>query len=112
MPHLVPWFIKAGFSESRIAETFLEFGQGFRSMSPALRDLEGALLEGKIRHGDHPVLSMCAANAIVASDPAGNRKLDKKRASGRIDGMVGLAMAIAVAPTAWTAKVDIEVLIG
>jgi phage terminase large subunit-like protein len=55
---------------------------------------------------------MCAANSVIASDPAGNRKLDKKRASGRIDGMVALAMALAAAPAAWTAKVDIEALIG
>jgi phage terminase large subunit-like protein len=42
---------------------------------------------------------MCAANAVVQSDPAGNRKLDKKRSSGRIDGMVALAMAMSVAGT-------------
>jgi phage terminase large subunit-like protein len=68
-------------------------------MSPALRDLESDLLDGKILHGDNPVLTMCAANAVVTSDPAGNRKLDKAKASGRIDGMVALAMACAVAGT-------------
>ena len=45
----------------------------------------------------HPVLTMCAANAIVAKDPAGNRKLDKHKATGRIDGLVALAMAMGVA---------------
>ena len=35
-----PWLIKAGFSEQTIKEKFVEFGQGYRSMSPALRDLE------------------------------------------------------------------------
>jgi phage terminase large subunit-like protein len=39
---------------------------------------------------------MCAANAIVTKDPAGNRKLDKAKSTGRIDGMVALAMAAAV----------------
>jgi phage terminase large subunit-like protein len=66
---------------------------------PALRDLESALLSRKICHGNHPVLTMCAANAVVTTDPAGNRKLDKKRARGRIDGMVALDMALAVAAT-------------
>ena len=80
--------------------------------SPALRDVESLVLERKIRHGDHPVLSMCAANAIITSDPAGNRKLDKKRASGRIDGMTALAMALAAAPAAWTQTVDVATLIG
>ena len=43
---------------------------------------------------------------------AGNRKLSKKRSSGRIDGMIALAMAIGVAPAAWKAKFDAQALIG
>jgi phage terminase large subunit-like protein len=70
------------------------FGQGFRDMAPALDVLESLLLNGKVRHGNHPVLTMCAANAVATQDAAGNRKLDKARTSGRIDGMVALAMAI------------------
>jgi phage terminase large subunit-like protein len=68
-------------------------------MSPALRDLESVLLTNKLKHGGHPVLTMCAANAIVETDPAGGRKLNKAKAAGRIDGMVALAMAFGVAPT-------------
>ena len=97
MRHLRPWLIQAGLSETVINERFVDFGQGFVSMSPALRVLESLLVNGKIRHGNHPVLTMCAANAIVKADEAGNRKLDKKRSRGRIDGMVALAMAVAVA---------------
>ena len=97
MRHLKPWLIKAGLSESVIEDRFQDFGQGFVSMAPALRTLESLLLNAKIRHGNHPVLTMCAANAVVKSDEAGNRKLDKKRSRGRIDGMVALAMACAVA---------------
>lgn len=96
--HLKPWLLKAGFSEKEIEERFVEFGQGFASMSPALRDLEAEILNGRIAHGNHPVLSMCAANAVVQTDPAGNRKLTKAKSSGRIDGMVALAMAIGSAP--------------
>jgi phage terminase large subunit-like protein len=69
------------------------FGQGYMSMSPALDALEADLLQEKIRHGGHPVLAMCAANAVAVQDPAGNRKLDKAKATGRIDGLVALAMA-------------------
>jgi phage terminase large subunit-like protein len=69
------------------------FGQGFKSMSPALDALESDLLNGIVRHGRHPVLAMCAANAVAVPDPAGNRKLDKAKATGRIDGLVALAMA-------------------
>jgi phage terminase large subunit-like protein len=69
-------------------------GQGFKDMSPALAALEAELINERIRHGGHPILTWCAANAVVDMDAAGNRKLNKKRATGRIDGMVALAMAI------------------
>jgi phage terminase large subunit-like protein len=72
------------------------FGQGFQSMSPAMDALEADLLKGNVAHGGHPVLSMCAANAVSVPDPAGNRKLDKSKATGRIDGMVALTMACGV----------------
>lgn len=96
--HLKPWLLKAGFTEETIEELFVEFGQGFQSMSPALRELEADILNGRVAHGNHPVLTMCAANAVVVSDPSGNRKLAKDKSSGRIDGMVALAMARGVAP--------------
>jgi phage terminase large subunit-like protein len=84
-------------SESLIDDRFVEFGQGYQSMTPALRTLESLLLAEKLSHGNHPVLKMCAANAVVKTDEVGNRKLDKKKSRGRIDGMVALAMAVAMA---------------
>jgi phage terminase large subunit-like protein len=72
-------------------------GQGYKDMSPALDSTESELLNGRLNHGGHPVLTMCAANAVVQADPAGNRKLAKDKSNGRIDGMVALAMAIAAA---------------
>lgn len=103
--HLKPWLLKAGFTDEQLAEEgamFEPMGQGFQSMSPALRDLESAILNKRIAHGGHPVLTMCAANATVQADPAGNRKLSKMKSHGRIDGMVALAMAMSVAGT-WEA---------
>ena len=78
----------------------VEFGQGFQSFSPALDVLEAELLNGRIAHGGNPLLTWCAANAVTAKDPAGNRKLDKQKATGRIDGLVALAMAMGVASKA------------
>ena len=79
-------------------EKFDEFGQGTKSMSPALRELESLLLNERMRHGNHPILRMCAANARVVINDAGDRKFTKGRSSGRIDGMVALAMAVGVMP--------------
>lgn len=94
--HLRPWLVKAEFTDEELAK-FKEFGQGFQSMTPALRSLESDLLNHKFRHGNHPVLTMCSANAVVTTDPAENRKLDKGKSNGRIDGMVALAMARGIA---------------
>jgi phage terminase large subunit-like protein len=101
MKFLRPWLERAGFTEEDL-ERFVEFGQGFVSMSPAIRELESQLLARKLRHGNHPVLAMCAANATVVKDPAENRKFIKGKATGRIDGMVALAMAVGVMPSAAT----------
>jgi phage terminase large subunit-like protein len=111
MKHLKPWLLKAGFSEDQFEAIFVEFGQGFQSMSPALRDTEAALLESKVRHGNHPVLTMCAANAVVTMDPSGNRKLNKAKSSTRIDGLVGLAMAFGIAPNEVEPAKAYEILI-
>ena len=96
--HLRPWLLQAGFSEQELKDKWVEFGQGMQSMSPALRDLEQVILDGQLAHGGHPVLAMCAHNCVVALDDAGNRKPSKKRSTGRIDGVVALAMALGVAP--------------
>lgn len=69
------------------------FGQGFVSMAPAIDSLESMLLNGRIHHGGHPVLKMCATNTVVVRDAAGNRKFDKSKATGKIDGMIALVMA-------------------
>jgi phage terminase large subunit-like protein len=96
MGFLRPWLEKAGFSQAEL-DRFVEFGQGTASMTPALRDLEVKLLEGQLRHGNHPVLTMCFANAKVVGD-SGARKFDKRTARGRIDGAVAAAIAVGVMP--------------
>lgn len=75
----------------------VDWGQGFKDMAPALDALEAELLNGRIHHGGHPVLTMCAANATTVKDPTGARKLDKSRATGRIDGMQAMSMAFGIA---------------
>jgi len=100
--HLKPWLSACGFADHELegdGAIFVQMRQGFQTMSPALHDLESAFLTKKIRHNGHPVLEMCARNAVVEKDPAGNRKLAKNKSNGRIDGMVALAMAMSVAGT-------------
>lgn len=108
-----PALERAGATVAEI-ERFVEFGQGFQSMTPALRALDGVLLNKRLRHGGHPVLTMCAANSVVKSDPAGNRKLVKLAETRRIDGMVALVMAASTAGEPVEAEVacDVSAMIG
>lgn len=72
------------------------FGQGFRDMAPAVDQLERLVADRKLKHGGNPIMNMCAANAIAERDPAGNRKLNKAKSVGKIDGLVALTMALGV----------------
>lgn len=97
---LKPWLKKKGFTDEQLDgddAAFVEFGQGYKSISPAMRDLESLLLNERLVHGGHPVLTMCMTNAVVTQDGAGNRKLEKNKARGKIDGAVALIMATSVA---------------
>lgn len=99
------------------------FGQGYQSMSPAVDEFERRLLglppkalddDGNVididpddyevvetlRHDGNPVLTMCAANAVTTSDPADNRKVDKAKSNGRIDGIVASVIATGVSGSA------------
>lgn len=70
------------------------WGQGFRDMAPAVDALELAVIEARLRHPGSPPLTWNIANAVVSTDPAGNRKLDKDKARFRIDGAQALAMVL------------------
>lgn len=90
--------LKKEFDKLGLDLPLIPFGQGFKDMAPALDTLETMLLNEQMSHGAHPVLTMCMANSRVEKDPAGNRKLNKAKATGRIDAAVALAMAVGVMP--------------
>ena len=89
--------LKKELDEIGAAWPLLPFGQGFKDMAPAIDSLEELLLNEQLAHGANPVLTMCMANARIEKDAAGNRKMNKAKATGRIDGAVALAMAVGVA---------------
>lgn len=71
-----------------------EMGQGFASMSPALKELERLVLEKRLRHGGNPLLRWAVSGLVVAQDPAGNVKPDRTKSRTRIDPVVALTMAV------------------
>jgi phage terminase large subunit-like protein len=74
--------------------TMVEFGQGFASMSPPMKELERLIRTHELEHGNNPVLTWMADNLVARQDPAGNIKPDKDASREKIDGMVALIMAL------------------
>ncbi len=70
------------------------FGQGFVSMSQPTKELMRLALEGKLAHGAHPVLRWCVDNIVIQTDPAGNIKISKAKATEKVDAAVALVMAL------------------
>jgi phage terminase large subunit-like protein len=89
--------LKAAFERIGVELPVVPYGQGYQSMSPAVEALETALLNKEVRHGNNAPLTMCIANTRIEQDPSGNRKLNKAKSTGRIDGAVAMAMAFGVA---------------
>lgn len=77
----------------------IEFRQGFKSMNEPSKEFEKLLVEGKLRHGGHPVLREMAAYVSVKRDESDNIKPDKKSSTDRIDGIVSSIMAIGMSMT-------------
>jgi len=74
----------------------VEFGQGYQSMSPAIKVFETKLIQSTIRHDGNPCLTWNAANVVAVEDPAKNKKYDKSRSTGRIDGIIASVMACGI----------------
>ena len=72
----------------------VSWGQGFISMGKAVNAFEHAVLQGELRSDGNPLLTMGVTNAVVDTDPAGNRKFMKNKATARIDTVVAMAMAL------------------
>lgn len=72
----------------------VEWGQGLASMNAPTKRLMELVLDGELAHGGDPVLRWMASNVMIYTDPAGNIKPDKGKSIEKIDGIVGLVMAL------------------
>ena len=62
-------------------------------MSPPTKEVERLVLQGKIRHGNNPVMRWMMDNVMIVTDAAGNIKPDKKKSRQKIDGVIASIMA-------------------
>lgn len=76
----------------------VEFGQGFISMNPAIKELERLIAGREIAHDGNPILSWNVSNAQLSRDAADNVKLVRgnkgKAMRYHIDGLIALCMAV------------------
>ena len=73
---------------------FAGMRQGFKTLSPAMKELERLYLGGMIKHDHNPVLSWAMGNVVAVIDPAENIKPDKKKSSEKIDPAVAAMMSV------------------
>lgn len=110
-----PWriaILKQSFDRLGLTLPITEMGQGFKAISPAMDIFERLALQGKLRHGGHPVLRWCISNAVVIKSPEGNRKLDKSKAFGRIDVAQAALMAVGAMKVQTETLFDWQAMIG
>ena len=71
-----------------------ELGQGFAGISPAMKETEKIIAEGRLRTGGNPVLRYAFENLAVEQDAAGNIKPNRAKSSGHVDPAVAVVMAV------------------
>ena len=76
---------------------FKQFGQGYKSMSPATKAIEELVLNKKLQTEENPLLTWAISNVAIEQDAAGNRKPSKERSRERIDPAVAAIMAVGLA---------------
>jgi len=74
--------------------TVLPFGQGYATMSPAIKDFENLLLDGDIIIANNKFLRWMAQNVVAVMDDAGNIKYSKKKSKNKIDGVIAMIMGL------------------
>jgi len=67
--------------------------QYFKDMGVRLESLSNLMIEGKVRHGGHPVLTMAASVAVAKTGREGVSALAKDLSTHRIDPVVAMVMA-------------------
>lgn len=84
-----------GALEARGVRTLCQVRQTFHGLSAAAKEMIALLREGRIVHGDHPVLTHQARGLAMATDGGGNMKPDRDKSAVSIDGIPALLMALA-----------------
>ena len=72
----------------------VEVRQTVQNISEPMKELEALVLQKKLAHGDCPILTWMASNVVAKLDVKDNIYPNKERPENKIDGIVGLIMAL------------------
>lgn len=75
--------------------TMVEVRQGYKSMSPPMKEIEQLVMGKKLIHGGHPVLRWNVGNVQAKTDENENIRPVKGKGIERIDGLVAMVNAMA-----------------
>lgn len=91
-----PLFQAAQLSQELIEYGFevTEFNQTMKAFAAPTLEFQTHFQAGTLEHGGNPVTRWMAGNTMVKTDESGNMRPDKKRSSGKIDGIVCGIMAV------------------
>lgn len=82
----------------------IEFPQTIKNYNEPSKEFERLLLEKRVHHANHPVLSWCAQNVTARTDPSGNIRPVKpehgnpKKVDGITAAIMGMALALLQTP--------------
>lgn len=74
----------------------IKIGQGI-SLTASNKQIETLSRQGKLNHGDNPILNWMCSNVVINKDSNDNYKIDKDKSIEKVDGMVALSMALSMA---------------
>ena len=94
---LDPWGAIAlvqGLNGAGYESQVIQIRQGAKTQSPAMKELEAAVLTGRFHHDGNPVLRWCVGNVIARADRNGNIAPDRESDGKKIDAGVALINAM------------------
>jgi phage terminase large subunit-like protein len=77
--------------------TVVSVRQGAKTQSEPMKELESALLDGRLRHDGSPVAAMCIGNLMARTDRNGNIAPDRENEYKKIDVAVGIINGLVLA---------------
>lgn len=97
-------FLEQALDEAGVEVALIPHGQGYAKssgsgllMPRSVEVLEQAVQDNSLEILPNPVLAWNSASAVLEMDAKGNRIFQKRKSTGRIDGIVSLAMAMGLA---------------